>query len=91
MKYQNYEEFNRLTGFEEKAGFNLKHLQAADVDTLVEWGRALLGYDTGGGKTVVSTAASLMLDADVTIITCPPVLSLPWCNWLNKVSERVVH
>lgn len=91
MKYQNYEEFNRLTGFEKKAGFSLKPLQATDVDTLVAWGRGLLGYEVGGGKTVVSTAASLMLDADVTIITCPPVLSEPWCNWLNKVSERVVH
>lgn len=89
--YETYAKFNAATGFEGRAGFSLKDLQVQDVEALVVWQRALLGYEVGAGKTVVSTAASLMLDVKVTLILCPPVLSVPWVRWLNKVSERVVH
>lgn len=89
--YLTYEEFNAATSFEAKIGFTLSTLQKQDIITFIEWRRSLNRYEVGGGKTVVSTAVSLMGDAEVTVVIVLPVLVRPWVKWLNKVSERVLR
>lgn len=86
-----YDGFNRRTGFEEKAGFALSKFQREDVDTFLSWGRSLNRYEVGGGKTVVSTVVSLMMESDMTVVIVPPILILPWQRWLNQVSGKVLR
>lgn len=86
-----YDEFNLAFSFEERAGFVLSDLQKQDIMTLIDWKRSLCRYDVGGGKTVVSTVVSLMLNRQTTLVTVPPILLLPWERWLNRVSENVLR
>lgn len=90
QKFESYEAFNEAEGFEARAGFALAPLQVQDVNTVLSWGRALLGYEVGGGKTVVSTAVSMIWNNPVTLVVVLPVLVIPWVNWLSQVSERVI-
>ena len=87
----NYEEFNNLYGFEEKAGFKLSPLQVQDIETFLTWRKSLNRYQVGGGKTVVSTVVSLMTDVELTLVIVPPILLLPWERWLNQVSSSVLR
>jgi hypothetical protein len=89
-KYTKFEEFDRDYGFSEKAGFTLSKLQIQDIEDFVQWERSLNRYEVGGGKTVVSTAVSLMRNEQVTIVTVPPILIRPWVRWLQKVSSGKV-
>lgn len=85
-----YNSFNHASGFSQKAGFELSKLQEEDVETFLQWPVSLNNYETGGGKTVVSTIVSLMRGVDVTVVTVPPILIRSWGKWLNKVSDNVL-
>lgn len=88
--HSDYLTFDKETGFSTKAGFQLATLQIQDVNTFVQWPVSLNRSDVGVGKTVVSTAVALMRGAETIIVAIPPILSLSWKTWLEKVSERVV-
>lgn len=90
MKYNNYAEFDAAYGFAEKAGFQLTKLQILDVNAFLTMRACLNLYSVGGGKTVISTVVALMRGNSHKLVAVPPVLINPWCNWLNKVSDRVV-
>lgn len=80
-----YDEMNSRYGFETIAGFHLADLQKQDIGVFYEWKWSLNRYEVGGGKTVVSTAVSLMNEAEVTIVAVPPILIPPWVRWLRKL------
>ncbi len=88
--YQSFQEFNLATGFEAKAGFKLKPKQVTAIEDSYKHRKVLNKLAVGCGKTVVSTATSLMWDNSVTIVTVPPILVPDWVRWLEKVSERVI-
>jgi len=89
--YASYADFDNLTGFSRKAGFQLSALQISDVEQFRQWRASLNRYEVGGGKTVVSTVVSLMRpEVTTTIVTVPPILLRPWVRWLTLVSERVL-
>jgi SNF2 family DNA or RNA helicase len=85
-----YKAFNEAYRFEEKAGFALKDLQVQDVETFLQWNKSLNRYEVGCGKTVISTAVSLISEPQVTVVIMPPILLLGWKRWLERVSERVL-
>lgn len=89
--YTSFSEFDADYGFTAKAGFILKPVQIQDIESFVTMPVALNTYEVGGGKTVVSTAVSLMAGSDFTLVIVPPILIRPWVRWLLKVSGRVVH
>lgn len=89
-QYTKFDEFDAVTDFSKRAGFTLSVLQIEDIEQFIQWERSLNRYDVGGGKTVVSTAVSMMRAEDVTIITVPPILIRPWVRWLKKVSDGKV-
>lgn len=89
--YNSFSEFDVEHKFSEKAGFTLKPLQVEDIEQFAKWPVALNTYEVGGGKTVISTAVSLMSGADFTLVIVPPILIRPWVRWLLKVSSRVIH
>ena len=80
-----YDEMNELYGFEAICGFALTEIQKLDIATFFEWRWSLNRYEVGGGKTVVSTAVSLMNSADVTVVAVLPVLIPPWVRWLTRL------
>lgn len=88
--YQTFAEFDRLYGFTEKCGFKLSALQINDAEQFALWDVLGNFYETGGGKTVVSSVVSLMRGHSLTIVTVPPILITPWVRWLNAISSRVV-
>lgn len=90
MRYKSYQEFNNSYGFEAKAGFALTPKQVEAVEISLEWGKVLNTLEVGCGKTVISTAVSLILDNDLTIVTCVPILVEPWVEWLRSVDDRLV-
>lgn len=85
-----YEEFNQSYGFEVKAGFALAAIQKEDIDQFSQWTKSLNRYQVGCGKTVISTAVSLIVSPDVTVVTMPPILLLGWLRWLTKVSSNIL-
>jgi hypothetical protein len=85
-----YEAFNKAHAFEEKAGFGLSTLQKVDIVQFIKWRKSLNMYEVGGGKTVVSTAVSLMHGAQVTVVSMPPILLSGWARWLRQVSSNVL-
>lgn len=87
---QSYEEFNKATGFEEKAGFKLTELQVQDALQFKAWRFSLNRYEVGGGKTTVSTLVSMMGDAETALVLVPPILIRPWIRWLEKFSDSVL-
>lgn len=89
-QYSNYQAFDEAYGFSAKAGFQLKPKQIEYVELLVGWPKNLNKLEVGCGKTVVSSAVSLMLDYQVTVVTVPPILIKGWVKWLRQVSENVV-
>lgn len=86
-----YFQFDERTGFSKKAGFQLKPKQIEAVLDLVQWPKSLNKLEVGCGKTVVSTAVSLMQGYEVTVVTVPPILITGWVKWLNQVSSGVVE
>lgn len=83
-----YKIFNEAYKFEEKAGFALAELQVQDIEQLLQWNKSLNRYEVGCGKTVVSTAVSLITDNETTVVIMPPILLLGWKQWLDKVSSN---
>jgi hypothetical protein len=88
--YKTFAEFDAAYGFSERCGFTLSPLQVEDVNEFSQLNVSGNFYAVGGGKTVVSTAVSLMRGHDFTIVAVPPILITPWVRWLNKVSSKVV-
>ena len=82
-----FDEMNALYGFEEVTGFPLRELQKEDIGTFLAWRWSLNRYEVGGGKTVVSTAVSLMSGAEVTVVAVLPVLIPPWVRWLKRLEH----
>lgn len=82
-----YDEMNALYGFEAVTGFPLAEIQKQDITTFHEWRWSLNRYEVGGGKTVVSTAVSLMNQAQVTVVVVLPVLIPPWVRWLKSLEH----
>lgn len=80
-----------LTVFQEKAGFALTELQLKDALQFAEWKRGLCLYEVGGGKTVLSTAVSLMNRTDTTLVLMPPILLLSWERWLKRFTDSVLR
>lgn len=91
MPWNKYEQFAADTGFAAKAGFELAPLQVDCVESSVLWeGKVLNKAEVGCGKTVMASVVSLMLGYEVTIVTVPPILILPWVQWLQQVSDGVI-
>lgn len=88
--YTSFSEFDKDYGFTEKCGFDLKDLQIEDIETFLKWKASGNFYEVGGGKTVVSTAVALMRDADLVVVTVPPILIPSWVRWLKKATNSVV-
>ena len=82
-----YDEINEAYGFEAITGFPLTEVQKTDIQTFYEWKWSLNRYEVGGGKTVVSTAVSLMNGSDVTVVAVLPVLIPPWVRWLTRLQH----
>lgn len=80
-----FDEMNDKYGFETITGFPLTAVQKEDIATFHQWGWSLNRYEVGGGKTVVSTAVSLMNEAQVTVVVVLPVLIPPWVRWLTRL------
>lgn len=89
--FTKFAEFSAATGFESKAGFNLSKMQVEDVEEFLKWPRSLNRYEVGGGKTVVSTAVSIMRGEETTVVCVPPILIRSWVRWLEKVSDNVMQ
>jgi hypothetical protein len=85
-----YKAFNEAYKFEEKTGFKLADLQVEDINTFLQWNKSLNRYEVGCGKTVISTAVSLITDNQTTVVIMPPILLLGWKRWLEKVSSNVL-
>ena len=85
-----YKSFNETYRFEDKTGFKLKDLQVEDINTFLTWNKSLNRYEVGCGKTVISTAVSLIVDNETTVVIMPPILLLGWKRWLEKVSSNVL-
>ena len=88
--YSLFSDFDKDYGFTEKCGFQLKDLQIKDIETFVLWKASGNFYEVGGGKTVVSTAVALMRDADLVVVTVPPILTTSWVRWLKTAASSVV-
>lgn len=65
--------------------FELEPMQKQDIVKAAGWRRCLLDLPVGYGKTGISTAISLMLEPDTTIILVPPILIVQWVAWLGSI------
>jgi ATP-dependent helicase HepA len=90
MSWDKYSIFDAETKFSSRAGFQLSAGQVKLVEQCAEWGKVLNKAEVGCGKTVMATVASLMQAFDVSIVTTPPILQLPWHQWLSQVSDNVL-
>lgn len=65
--------------------FEVAELQLLDAAQAVDSGRFGLFYDVGVGKTVASTIAATVMNADHNLVVCPPILLNQWEEWLNEI------
>ena len=90
-KFSSFEDMNRELGFENRAGFSLEPRQVEGVNYLSTFPRVGNFSDVGCGKTVMSTALSLVKGVDTTLVTVPPILIPQWVSWLQKFSPNVIR
>jgi SWI/SNF-related matrix-associated actin-dependent regulator 1 of chromatin subfamily A len=72
----------------EPEGIDLYGFQAAAVETILMYGRALLGFAPGMGKTVTALTA-LATDQKRAIIVCPPSLRLMWIREIARLFPQL--
>lgn len=63
-------------------------LQKADALDIYRADRYGVFYAVGGGKTLVSTIASMLWDESHTLIIGPPILSPQWEAWLHSIGQK---
>jgi hypothetical protein len=66
--------------------FELEQMQKIDIVKAAGWGRCLLDLPVGYGKTAISTAVSLMLEPETTLVLVPPILIVQWVAWLGSIT-----
>lgn len=67
--------------------FTMRPDQVETCNELADWPRAGLYCEVGTGKTVMSTVLALMWNADVNIVTMPPILLKQWKRWLESIGN----
>ena len=77
------------TDFQTKAGFTLADKQVAGIEELATYPRNANFSEVGTGKTVMSTAVSLMTCKDTTLVLVPPIIIPQWCKWLRRFTDSV--
>jgi len=82
---------NSALRFEDHAGFELAPNQVASVEVCSTWRRLGNFSDVGTGKTVMSTATSLLKDVKQTIVAVPPILIPQWTQWLSNFGAPVTR
>lgn len=88
--YQTYSDFNQAVQFEQKTGFPLEPTQVSSVERCTYWSRLGNFSDVGCGKTVMSTATSMMKGFTTTLVIVPPILIPQWVEWLQRFTDSVV-
>ena len=87
--YPNFAALDAATDFRTKAGFTLADKQVAGIEELAAYPRNANFSEVGTGKTVMSTAVSLMAGKDTTLVLVPPIIIPQWCKWLRRFTDSV--
>jgi SNF2 family DNA or RNA helicase len=86
-----FADLDAATGFNVKAGFNLTPKQVEAAEYIASFERTANFSEVGTGKTVMSTASSMLANPGTTLVLVPPVLIPQWVRWLSKFSKDVLR
>lgn len=89
MAYPDFKTLDRALSFSEKAGFTLAEKQVQAIDELAGYTRSANFSEVGTGKTVMSTAVSLMAGCQTTLVLVPPIIIPQWVRWLQRFGFEV--
>ncbi len=85
-----FADLDQAVQFSEKAGFRLADKQVQAVEELATYTRSGNFSEVGTGKTVMSTAVSLLHSKSTTLVLVPPIIIPQWCRWLRRFTKDVV-
>jgi len=88
--YNQFADLDSALAFSEKAGFKLADKQVQAIEELATYQRSANFSEVGTGKTVMSTAVSLMNSHGTTLVIVPPIIITQWCRWLRRFTPDVV-
>ncbi len=87
--YPTFAALDAAVGFSDKAGFTPADKQIAAIEELTTYDRNANFSEVGTGKTVMSTAVSLMNGGGTTLVLVPPIIIPQWCRWLRRFTKDV--